>query len=1024
MEDSRLLDQIVLLLWKRRQELLRRPAEVAKLILAPLFVFAMIVLIYESFNKPHPIFPAGFLEPYIIPIAFWVIVMKTVVYVMNEKEMKLQESMRMMGMLDESYWLALFISEAVLEGFVVSLLCNLFSIYKPCPDGYDSICSPDANLYNMASWGSVFSLYFSYCLASVPLSFFICSFFDTTQTAGQATLALLIVLYVFFCAKLIDSTDPVLLSWCCVMPPMALQVGAMTLAEGSGGQSGTYPSIQRVCGILLADAVFYSTAAWYFSQVWPNKNGANKPWNFWFINDHYTKNGTSSLSEGLLSDVETCMDTVTTMEPVDENLTGRPTISARGLTRIFGAKAVVDNLSLQLYQDQIFCLLGHNGAGKTTTINLLTGSLSPSAGTATVYGHDTASEMQRVRQSLGVCPQHDILFENLTVAEHIVFFSRLKGYSWEAAFDEATRLTDTFHLNKRRSHTGTELSGGQRRKLSVAIAVCGGSKLVVLDEPTAGMDPLARRELWGLLSSLRTGRTILLTTHYMDECEVLADRIAIMNMGKIVCAGSCLHLKKKIGTGYRLIFEKGLNWVTSCEVALETLVKKFVPGAMRAQDELNATENCSFMLPFSAEGYSALFALLEGEGDGSDGSKVELGCVAGFGITISSLEEVFLKVCGETLAPHDSVTPKARRVAGLMGAGGGAGIGGGVQSDQGKLSLIKRQVVGIMRRRLVHASRDFSTIPLVMLPVGGAVASAVLYSLKVIDNAILQAFALSAIYMGTYLGVPGLISEFLVREKQSRLRNLLIVCGTDFRAYWLGNFSADLLLLAPALLVTYVSWGAADMTRFISSPSNAAGGFFIFFVFLYELIGFSYLASQLFSSPKAAASFMPLINLGLLMLPLVSIMLGVWIFVSVLRAVKTVQMSDLIGSILWGVCLTSPYGGLLVSLMDISADFGSIITGYPSYEAVLTVMLLEGTAFFFAAYEIDCWAVSPMQAQLDPLFDDAVLQGLDADVEKERRDTLGLLQGNAVIPSSISETVPLLLARLRKGTYRVSSWLC
>ena len=547
--------------------------------------------------------------------------------------------------------------------------------------------------------------------------------------------------------------------------------------------------------------------------------------------------------------------------------------------------------------------------------------------------------------------------------------------------------------------------------------MCGGSKLVVLDEPTAGMDPLARRELWDLLSSLRTGRTILLTTHYMDECEVLGDRIGIMNLGKIVCVGSCLFLKKRYGTGYRLIFEKGLNWVPSSERVLEELVKKFVPGAMRAQDELNATESCSFLLPFSTEsGYSALFALLEGEGVGSDGSKVavssclaELGA-AGFGLSISSLEEVFLKVGGD-----DSVTPKPPV---LMGPSSGIG---GVQSDQGKLSLMKRQVVGIMRRRLVHASRDFVTIPLVLLPVGGAVASAVLYSLKVIENPVLQVFALSAIYMGTYLGVPGLISEFLVREKESRLRNLLIVCGTDFRAYWLGNFFGDLLLLAPALLVTYVSWGAADMTGFISSPSNAAGGFFIFFVFLYELVGFSYLASQMFSSPKAAASFMPLINLGLLMLPLVCIMLGVWIFVSVLRAVKTVEMSDLIGSILWGVCLTSPFGGLLVSLMDVSADFGSIITGYPSYESVLAVMLLEGTAFFFAAYQIDCWAVSSLHAQLDPLFDNAVLQGLDADVDKERRDTLGLLQGDAALPSSTSETVPLLLARLRKGTLREES---
>jgi ABC-type lipopolysaccharide export system ATPase subunit len=121
--------------------------------------------------------------------------------------------------------------------------------------------------------------------------------------------------------------------------------------------------------------------------------------------------------------------------------------------------------------------------------------------------------MNSIRKSLGVCPQHDVLFDNLSVREHILFFSQLKGQSYNVANEEATSLTDLFHLSERLDHRGAELSGGQKRKLSVAIAICGGSRFILLDEPTAGMDPMARRELWDLLASLRTGRTILLTTH-------------------------------------------------------------------------------------------------------------------------------------------------------------------------------------------------------------------------------------------------------------------------------------------------------------------------------------------------------------------------------------------------------------------------------------------------------------------------------------------------------------------------------
>ena len=199
--------------------------------------------------------------------------------------------------------------------------------------------------------------------------------------------------------------------------------------------------------------------------------------------------------------------------------------------------------------------MGHNGAGKTTTINMLTGLLAPdyfSDGDASIYGYSIHEDMEMVRRTMGVCPQHDVLFEQLTVKEHILLFSQLKGNAHQDAEDEVMGLAKQFHLETRLDHTGSALSVGQKRKLSVAIALCGGSKFIVLDEPTAGMDPLARRELWDLLSSLRHGRTMLLTTHYMDEADVLGDRVAIMSLGELQCVGSTHFLKITFGAGYRL----------------------------------------------------------------------------------------------------------------------------------------------------------------------------------------------------------------------------------------------------------------------------------------------------------------------------------------------------------------------------------------------------------------------------------------------------------------------------------------
>ncbi len=239
----------------------------------------------------------------------------------------------------------------------------------------------------------------------------------------------------------------------------------------------------------------YAILAWYFTQIWPTSEGVPKPWyfpflhNYWFPESHGASfhNSGRSGGEGLHSSKREKKDIP--IEAANETLLGAPTIKVNHLFKTFGKNRVVNNLSLRMYENQIFALLGHNGAGKTTTINILTGMISPDSGSVadvTIYGEHLGNQSGKARKSLGVCPQHDVLFEKLSIEEHIIFFAQLKGKSYEEAKSESDHLIDLFHLEHRRAHLGSELSGGQKRKLSVAIAVCGGSKFVVLDEPTAG----------------------------------------------------------------------------------------------------------------------------------------------------------------------------------------------------------------------------------------------------------------------------------------------------------------------------------------------------------------------------------------------------------------------------------------------------------------------------------------------------------------------------------------------------------
>jgi len=225
----------------------------------------------------------------------------------------------------------------------------------------------------------------------------------------------------------------------------------------------------------------------------------------------------------------------------------------RHLKKRFADKMVVKGLSMNMFEDEITVLLGHNGAGKTTTISMLTGMFPPTSGTAIINGSDIRTNIEGARMSLGICPQHNVLFDEMSVSNHIRFFSRMKGLRGKAVEQEVAKYLKMIELEDKADVASVKLSGGMKRKLSVCCALCGDTKVVLCDEPSSGMDPSARRQLWDLLQQEKVGRTLLLTTHFMDEADVLGDRIAIMCDGELKCHGTSFFLKKQYGSGYRLV---------------------------------------------------------------------------------------------------------------------------------------------------------------------------------------------------------------------------------------------------------------------------------------------------------------------------------------------------------------------------------------------------------------------------------------------------------------------------------------
>lgn len=222
-------------------------------------------------------------------------------------------------------------------------------------------------------------------------------------------------------------------------------------------------------------------------------------------------------------------------------------IELKNLRKEFGSKVAVKDISLQVKEGGIFALLGVNGAGKTTTIRMLTGLSKPTSGDAYVLGKSICRELEEVKKISDLSPQETSVAPNLTVKENLEFMAQIYGMNKKQADQKVEALLRQFSLKEIEKSKAKTLSGGWQRRLSIAMALISEPKILFLDEPTLGLDVLARQELWKILRTLRDQMTIILTTHYMEEAEELSDEVAVMVDGEIRACGTVAQLKQLTG---------------------------------------------------------------------------------------------------------------------------------------------------------------------------------------------------------------------------------------------------------------------------------------------------------------------------------------------------------------------------------------------------------------------------------------------------------------------------------------------
>lgn len=215
------------------------------------------------------------------------------------------------------------------------------------------------------------------------------------------------------------------------------------------------------------------------------------------------------------------------------------------LTKVYGGLMAVDNLNLTIAEGELFALLGVNGAGKTTTIKMLSCLTKPTSGNALLLGHSVIEDPQAVKEIINISPQETAVAGNLSVSENLEFTTGIYGQDSATAKKNADKMISQFKLDSVRNKKAKLLSGGMQRRLSIAMALISNPRILFLDEPTLGLDVLARRELWASIRELKGKVTIVLTTHYLEEVEALSDRIGIMADGKLTAIGTVAELTKQ-----------------------------------------------------------------------------------------------------------------------------------------------------------------------------------------------------------------------------------------------------------------------------------------------------------------------------------------------------------------------------------------------------------------------------------------------------------------------------------------------
>ncbi|XP_069808748.1 ABC-type organic anion transporter ABCA8-like isoform X2 [Dendropsophus ebraccatus] len=549
-------------------------------------------------------------------------------YISRERcEMK--EIMRMMRLSDLAFWL----SWALLYAVYVLIMANLMTLVT------------QEFMFLKSSYGLILLLFFLYGISSMCFTFLLIVLIQSpraTAIAGFFITFLQSVLSLVLFMKDLHKSLEVLLS---IFPAFAFSVGISQTLYMEHEYQGVHFSdlvndsshVLFSCIVLILDAIFYMTLTLYFEKILADKHGKRYKPLFCLKSSFWSKGKPTPLrnEEGGCGEILGGEY----IERVSAELLGKEAVRINKVRKMFSDSdkkvEALRGLDLSIYEGQIMALLGHSGAGKTTLLHILSGMCPATGGSVSVLDYDISDmeHLEEVKKRLGFCPQVDLKFDPLTVKENLKVFARIKGVPWKRVNEEVQRVISDLLMDNIENVEACKLSGGQKRKLTLGIALLGDPQILLLDEPTAGLDPCSRHHIWSLLKERKVNRVTVFSTQFMDEADILADRKAVISNGRLKCVGSSLFLKRKWGIGYHLRMQVS----PSCDPEeVTSIIKQHIPSAKLS---VHNQEQLTYTLPFeNVDCFPDLFAHLDRR-VGQD--------LVTYGVSMTTLDDVFIKLEGE-----------------------------------------------------------------------------------------------------------------------------------------------------------------------------------------------------------------------------------------------------------------------------------------------------------------------------------------------------------------------------------------